>query len=144
MEHVFSDPAKLIFLGICFVIVSETMVGIVLFLKAKNFIAHAVTTMASVVGAKVFATSKGGKVYHLDVVYKDGLGQEYKSLIKQGSEAKEGDKVEILYNQNYPAQAKSNNKTQIYFLPLAFMSSVLPMGAVLAMLVMQGIAKVPF
>ena len=106
--------------------------------------ANAVNTMATVTSVQAFGNNNGGTTYRLDVVFKDGMGQEYTSRVSVGKEMQEGEQVEILYDQNNPEKTKPNNKLHIFIIPYALMGSFVPLGIMLVILTMQDIAKVPF
>jgi len=144
MQEILNDSGKLIFVAISFMAVSEFLIGVFLFLKAKNFMDNSQKTMGTITNVQMRVGSKGGRYYALEVDYKDRMGRAYKGNVSQMHEVKEGEQIELVYHKEKPDNVKTNNLKQIYLLPVVFTVSIIPLAIVLFILVQQGVAKFPF
>ncbi|MDB2415314.1 DUF3592 domain-containing protein [Rickettsiales bacterium] len=143
MEEILNDSGKIIFLCLCFAILSEMAVGIFLFIRTQSFMARAITAMAKIKDVKTYR-SQNGTYTKLSVEYKDGLGSEYEKQVTGSKDNQIGEEVEILYDPENPEKVKANNKFQIFIIPCAMMAGSLMLVVILFALISQGVAKLPF
>lgn len=142
INDILDDGGKLVFVTMCFMILSELIVAFVLFNNTKNFVANSRT-----VKTKVVKLEPDGELAKAYINFKDPLGNTVDTSIRVlPSEYKVDQEIEVLSHKENPGKLMLSSSINIYlkFFPRGLLASAISTGGLLGLLVFWDIAKSPF
>jgi hypothetical protein len=146
IQNILHDSSKMIFVVISFMILSEGLVALILYLRIKSFLSHARKVTADIIHIEKNPVNRGGKHDQLSISFKDRFGNQVtppQILLKTAMKYQVGDKIDIFSDNNNPEIIKLAHFRSLYLLPMAFILGCTSSLMVLVILVMSNMAKIP-
>lgn len=146
IQEILGDEKKILFVTICFVIITDIVVAIIFFMHSLSFKNAARHVMAEIVDIREVRTSNNGVGTELAIKLNDGMGNDVETKIhasKQGHQV--GDKIEVLSHKDRPEKVKWDNFQSLFLIP-TMMGVVAPVCLIIVLVMMttMNMAALPF